>query len=194
MRVGRDGLHVVDEPLGGFVAPVARDEGPHDGAHALLEHELTEPRTAETEGRAKETWFGPSGLADGFTAAEQFGAGFGRSAKEEIGMRVSVIAEDVATIGDFADKGGRFADPFADDKEGGFGVMAVEQLEKLGSDGRIGTVIEGEREFFGVVGAAKRVAEKLGARMDGAVGGESTKTCEEGGNSNEPRLHGAILP
>jgi hypothetical protein len=43
------------------------------------------------------------------------------------------------------DNSGALADELADDEKSGFGLVAIEKIEELRSDSRIGSVVEGER-------------------------------------------------
>lgn len=103
--------------------------------------------------------FSPSSLVDGFTAAQQFIVRFLRTAEKEIGMRKSVVAEEVAACGGLLDERGGFANVLADHKKGGLGVVAVQEIEEFGSDGGIGAVVEGESQIAAPAGLVKSVAE-----------------------------------
>jgi len=147
LRVGGDWFHALDQPVCGFHAPVTGDQGPHDRAHALLLNNCAEPGAAKTERRAEPAWLCPGGVADGFAAAKQFRARFFRAAEKKIGMGFRVIAKEVAPRGHFFHEGGRFANEFSNEEEGGFGVVAVEEIEKFGSDGGIRAVVKGKRQL-----------------------------------------------
>ena len=58
--------------------------------------------------------------------AEQLGARFGWTAKKKIGMRVGVIADQVATRDDFLHQRGRLPNKFANQEKSCLGVIAVE--------------------------------------------------------------------
>ena len=98
------------------------------------------------------------------------------AAEKEIGMRVGMIAQDVAAGGDFFDEGGTLTGKFSHDEEGGFGVVASEKIEESRSDGGIGAVIEGERELACCRGLADGGTEELGASIDGCVGSKCSST------------------
>jgi len=94
-----DGLEAMDEPIGRLEAPIPGNQGPHNGTHALLMNDVAEPRATIAERRTKPTRFEPSGVLNGFGAAQQLGAGLRRTRKEQIGMRIGVIPENMPTRG-----------------------------------------------------------------------------------------------
>jgi hypothetical protein len=113
---------------------------------------------------------------------------FGTS-EEEIWVSVGVIADDVATSGNFFYKTWTFADKFPHEEEGGIGVVTREEVQELRSDEGIGAVIESESEFAGRVRLMAGWAEELGASIDGSVGGEACDAeCGDRG-SDEKRIH-----
>ena len=187
--MGSDGIQARDKPVRGFIAPVAGNESPHYRAHALLKDQLAEPGTAKTKGRPEPARLRPSGLSNGFATTEQLAASFRGAAKEQIGMGVRVIADEVAAVGNFANQAGGFPDVFADDKERGFGAITIKQVEKLWCDGGVGTIVEGDGKLFRFVGVPHGVAEELRTRAYRAEGGESRDAGDEGGRGNEPRIH-----
>jgi cobalamin biosynthesis protein CobT len=68
--------------------------------------------------------------------------------------------------------------------------MAIEEIEDLGGNRRIGAVVEGDREFLERVGLTEGVAKQLRARIHRAIGGQAGKTSGEGGDGHKPRNHG----
>ena len=71
--------------------------------------------------------------------------------------------------------------------------MAVEEIEKLGSDGGIRTVIESDGELAAMAGLEEGVPEKLRARVDSAVSGESGETGGHSRTSDEPGSHHTLF-
>ena len=63
-------------------------------------------------------------------------------------MCFRVIAQQVAAGRHFPDQAGAFPYKFPDQKEGCAGGVAIEQIEKLRRDCRVGTVVKSERNFF----------------------------------------------
>ncbi len=111
-------------------------------------------------------------MLNGVGTAEQFLVRFFGAAEKEVWMRVGVIPQDVAAGRDFFHEARTFTDEFANDEEGGPGIVACEKVEKLGRDRGIRTVIEREREFAGRVSPTNRGPEELGACIHGGIGGE----------------------
>src|SRR5271167_249456 len=138
----------------------------------LAVHDFGEPRTTITVRGTEPLGRGPSGLHDCFGAAEQLQLRFLGAAVKEVGVRVRVISQGMTTGSNFFHQAGAFTDKFANDEEGGLGVVACEEVEELRSDGGIGAVIESEREFTGRVCLTKGGAEQLRARIDSGVGSE----------------------
>lgn len=187
--MGGDGLHAIDEPSIRPDEPIARDQRPHDCAQALLLNEFAEPGAAESEGWAEPAGFLVNGLVDGLGATEQLRSRFLRAAEEEIGMSFRVVADGVAAGDDFFRESGSFTDVLADEEERRFGVITVEEIEELGSYGRIGAVVKGDGEFAGVAGLEEGVTEKLRAREDGTVCGHAGQTCNGDRCGNEQGIH-----
>jgi len=77
----------------------------------------------------------------------KFVAGLRGGRPEKIGMRIGVVANDVAAGGGFAEEFGMLADVLADDEESRTRFVAVQEIEEFGSHGGIGAVVEGDREL-----------------------------------------------
>src|SRR5690242_3811556 len=185
-RVCRDGLHTLNEPIGGWGAPVAGDERPHYGAHSQGARGGDDPGIAEAVGRTKPCGGGAGDCADRFLAPLKLGSNARGSAPKKVRMRVGMIGDEMAAGGDFADKVRAFAGEAADEKKCGAGTMNIEQVEEPWSDGRIRTVIEGQGEFCAACGAAYRAAEELGTRENGAVDSSRHGSAQGGGTANQP--------
>ena len=79
-------------------------------------------------------------------AAAQLFEQFCSGEKNQAGMSVRMIANDVAALGDFAGELGKSANVFSGEEKCAARAVAFEQIEQCGRDGRIGTIVEGERE------------------------------------------------
>src|SRR5437899_1995728 len=154
-----DGLHARNEPFGGASAPVARDERPHHALQAEAVGGREHPRVAQTKGRTEPTGRGADGFGDGIVAALEFFADVRGRTQEEIRVSFGVIADAVTTRDGLLQKIWNLADEPADDEKGGAGVVFVEEIEKPGSNGRIGAVVESEGEFFRAGGTVNVRAE-----------------------------------
>ena len=77
-----------------------------------------------------------AGAAEFFTDLVRSGAG-------EIWVRPSVIADYMTAAGDELDKGGLLAGIFADEEEGGFDAVVVEEFEQARCKGGVGAIVEG---------------------------------------------------
>jgi len=188
-HVGGNGFHAFDQPIRSLWPPVAGNQRPHDHLHTLVMHQFAKPRAAITERRTEPSWLFPSGLANGFAAAKQFDARFRGTTEKKIRMRVCMVAKKVAAIRNFFDESGRFTDVFAYDEESGLNVIAIKEIEKFRSNGRVGTVVEGDREFPRIAGTVNRAPEQLRARVHRAVGGKAGHASEERRNGDEPGIH-----
>jgi hypothetical protein len=79
--------------------------------------------------------------------------------KDEVRMRVRVIAEHVAAGGNFPDEVGTRLRKFSDQKESGPHRVAFEQVEQPRRDGGVGTVIKRESKRLGGQGVPYRGTE-----------------------------------
>ena len=79
-------------------------------------------------------------------------------------MRVSMVAEGVATLGDFACERGKLTDARADHKKCRANLMRVKQIQKRRGRGRVGTIVERERDGIRAARAPDGRAEQLGRR------------------------------
>ena len=77
----------------------------------------------------------------------KFVAGLRGGGPEKIGMRIGMVADDVAAGSGFAEEFGMLADVLADDKESRTRFVAVEKIEEFGSHGGIGAIVEGDGEL-----------------------------------------------
>ena len=174
LSVSGDGLHAVDEPFGGPLQPIARDERPHRGLAAELTRGRDDPRIAKAIRRAEPFCGRAESVRNGVVAETQFDSDLRRAEPSEIPMRIGVVADDVATRGSLFDEVRAFADEAANHEKRGFGLVAVQQIEHLRRDGGIGAVVKRDSQFAGRIGAANRWAKKLRAGIHRAVSGNAS--------------------
>src|SRR5580704_10764214 len=91
-------------------------------------------------------------------------------------MRYGVIADDVATLGDFLGERRAGSHVFADQEKSGFRVVTVEQVEEFRRYYRIRAVVECDRNRGIVANVADRWSEQLRPRRRGAP-----RKCATGG-------------
>lgn len=77
----------------------------------------------------------------------KFVAGLRGGRPEKIGMRIGVVANDVAAGSGFTEEFGMLADVLADDEESRTRFMTVEEIEEFGSHGGIGSIVKRDREL-----------------------------------------------
>jgi len=188
-RVRGDGFHTTNEPIRGLWAPITGDESPHHRAHAVPLNDSSEPGTAKTKRRPKPARFLPGGCVNRFAATQQFGASLLGATKKEIGMGRGVITDEVAASCDFFGEGRGLTNILANQKKSGFGAMAVEEIQKLGSDGGVGAIVEGDGELAGLAGLENGVTEELRTRVNCPVGGHARETDRGGRSGDEPGSH-----
>jgi len=108
-------------------------------------------------------------------------------------MGFRVIADRVAPRGHLASQFRTFPKVAPDQKESRLRVMLRKQIEQLGGDRRIRTVVESNCQLARRIRPANCWPEELRARVHAAISGKSRSGADHPGNSDEPRIHGAIL-
>src|SRR5690348_728534 len=154
-----------DQPLRGSGTPVTRNERPHDDALSQCLRGGNDPGITKAEGRPKPLRGRAGGGLDGEIAAAKLDGDLIRLQPEEIGMSVSVIADDVAPRGGFLQKVGAFPSVLADDENSGARFVEIEKIEQFRRDLGIRAVVERESQLARRVRAANGPAKELRARV-----------------------------
>jgi len=102
------------------------------------------------------------------------------SEPKKIGVRLRMVAKQVAANGDLARQFRALANKPADHKERRSGLIFTEEIEQLRRDRWVGTIIKGKRQMQRRGGTANRRAKKLRAWIYGAVRSDG---CNERGGS-----------
>ena len=137
---GSDMIDVGGLPVGGHGIPEDRSEAKGTRQAQGIGPSRAEGRTEEADGLAED------GLKLVLGAAE-LQLGFAVGGEGEVGMAPAVVGDLVAGGVHLADEIGLECSVFADEEEGGTGVVAVENLEQPWGPARIGTVVEGESDL-----------------------------------------------
>ncbi len=122
-----------------------------------------------------EWWTHPSrivtgGVGDRVPASFQFGPDAPRRLKRKDRVGIGVVADGVSGGGDARGQGRKLPHAAADQEKCGANVVEIEEVQELGSDRWIWSVIEGERHGLGITGSANGGAEELRARKKAAPG------------------------
>lgn len=133
LRATRDWLQVTNELFHGLRLPVARKQGPHDGAHREFRGDFDHPGVAKTKRWPEPFWYCTGRGSDCFVASLDFAANCVRAEPKEIWMRFGVIGNYVATGGSFPEEIGTLANVFSDDEKRGAGFVLCEEIEKFRS-------------------------------------------------------------
>lgn len=165
--------------------PVGGHGVPEDGREAEGACAAEGERSARAEGWTKEAdRFAEDGLQF-LLGAQEFFAGFAVAGEGEVGVGPGMVGEGVAGLAHLADEGFLQRGVFADEEEGGAGVVAGEDFEKLRGPAGIGTVVEGEGDFAGARGGDERGAVEPGrgpvcGLEQATAGGERGGCCKRG--------------
>src|SRR5712691_1333446 len=98
-------------------------------------------------------------------------------------MGLGVVAYRMAAGGNFADDGRTGTGELTDEKKRGAGLMAIQQIEETRCEGRVRTVVEGQRDRPIVWKTPKDRPEEWRSRMVGSPG-------ESAGRRGDPGQHG----
>src|ERR1700745_3349336 len=96
LGVVSDGLHSCGQPLRSFLPPVAGKERPHDGLHTEFACCAGDPWVAEPVRRANHFCSTAGNVLQSGLALLEFASNGMRTKPEKIGMRLRVIADQVA--------------------------------------------------------------------------------------------------
>lgn len=166
----------------------------HDAGSAPSAHRAIQQRPAETERRPHPPWFSAGRFPDRIVAAVELGANFCRRAKHQAAMRIRVIADRMAALGDFPRQVRKRADVLARQEKCRANVVPRQQIEQRWRDGGIRPVVKRERHCGGIVGSPDRGAEDLRRRRHG----RPRKTSARGARATRfdqdwNRMHAWIL-
>jgi hypothetical protein len=179
-RVLSNITHSFCQPLRRFFTPIAGNRCPHAGLHAQITRGTDDPRVAETERRTKNFRSSSDGILQRGLTLLKFVSNLAWSEPKKIGVRLRMVANQVAANGDLARQFRALAHKPADHKERRSGVIFAEEIEELRRDRRVGTIIKRKRQMQRRGGTAKRRPKKLRAWMYGAVRSDG---CDERGGS-----------
>ena len=176
----------LDHALGRLRLPVIAKPRPHHHAgEAEGAHHAIHLRSAKTKrrphvfhgtlarlaaNRLRGRFHRAERLLHGVFALPQFAANARAREKNHVRMRFGVVGKQMAARGDFANEIGTSLNKAAHQKKGGTRLVAVEQLEQIRRNARIGAVVEGQcnlasRATIGQM--MNRLAEELRGRRDG---------------------------
>ena len=165
-----DVIDVGGLPVGCHCVPGDRGEAEGSGGAQRV-------GSARAEGGSKEA----NRLAeDGFElvlGAGEFFEGLAVAGEGKVGMAPAMVGDGVAGLVHLADESGLECGVFADEEEGGAGVVAGENLEQLRGPAGIGAVVEGEGDL---VGACRRLEGAAVELRGGPVGGKERAAGEQG--------------
>jgi len=135
----------LNHPLGRLGFPIPRREGPHHNSRvAPPPDDASELRSAEPIGRTQPAGASTdSGLQRTVATAELFG-NTPRGEKRQHRMRIGVIPDRVATLGNLPCELRKCTHVPANQEKRRAGVVLIEQMEQSRSDRRIRTIVKRE--------------------------------------------------
>ena len=145
----RDAREPFDQALGRLRLPVPANFRPHhDAPHSRAANFSAQQRAAVAVRRPHPARrFRASGCGDRVLAPRQLIANSRARLKEQICVRVRVIAEQMAARGNFLHEFRTCPREFSNQEKCRAHGVAIEQFEKARSDGRIRSVVKGESDF-----------------------------------------------
>jgi hypothetical protein len=160
--------------------PVVAHDVPLDELEAELGGDVEDGWTPRSVGRAEVADWSAERVFESLIAGAEFFADDARGLEAEPGMRVGVVADEVAGGMNSADDVRALTDEAADHEESSAGFVAGENVEQPVGVGVVGAVVVGEGDFFGIATRDEGATEELGPRAEGCVGERAGCGCGDG--------------
>src|SRR5262249_8144133 len=142
---------------------------PHDCTQGKFGGGFDDPRITKTKRRTEPPWGGICNNTDGFVATLEFVTNSAWTEPKKIWMRFRVIRNHVAARCDLSHEIGTRTNIFPNKEKGSFSPVFREEVEQLGSDRRIGTIVESNSEPSRRIGTPDGFAKELRSRVDRGV-------------------------
>ena len=189
----RDRLEAANQPLVVGGAPVRGHQCPHRYSQLQFLGDGRKPWVSGAPRRPHPPWRLAQNSCDRIRAGSQLLPNLRRRTKEKIGMGIRVIADHVAAIMNLANQFRILSYVATNEEESGRNIESGERVEQLRGDRGIWSVVEGDGQPAGRIGAKNCLAEELRARMNRPVRDHSRCSQDRSRSRNQPGIHKLIL-